>query len=345
MRSTQTKWWLLGGITIVILGLVLAAAELYLRWLMSQYWQEAAKKSVIQNNLLIHRKSTDPELVYELTPGASVTRDGILYQMNPQGFRDDDFGKPAPKEDNELRIVVIGDSVAWGWGVEMGEAWPQQLEKALQASFLDRKISIYNLAVNGYSTQQEVRTLESKGLVYEPDIVIVNYALNDPTIEEGGMWPYFAPITRIETWYRAKILWQGICNTVLAHLEQLPSPLPHNNPWDSTTMIHRALFDQVETGMLQLFQLQERHSFKVIFLVTPLFDFKKSEPYPWRGIHDLVRQKSQQYKFDYVDAQEYYKDYNSKKLSVDLIHPNTLGHSIIAQAMSKKIMASESIRH
>lgn len=312
---------------------------------MGQYWQEAVKQSGTQNNLLIHRKSLDPELVYELTPGASVTRDGVLYQINPQGFRDKDFGNPAPKEGNELRIVVIGDSVAWGWGVEMDKAWPQQLEQSLQAALPDRKVSVYNLAVNGYSTQQEVRALETKGLVYEPDLVIVNYSLNDPTIEEGGMWPYFAPITRMETWYRGKILWQGLCNTLLAYLGRLPSPLPHQDPWDYTTLIHGALFNQVESGMQKLSQLQKTHSLKVILLVTPLFDFKKNEPYPWQGIHDLVGQKSQDYGFDYLDAQAYYKDYNSKKLSVDLIHPNELGHAIIAEAMTKKIIASEIIHH
>lgn len=341
----NTKWWLLGGISIVIVLALIGATELYLRWLMNQYWQELSRQSITQNNLLIHRKSADPERVYELTPGASVTRDGILYQINPQGFRDDDFGNPAPKASHEFRIVVIGDSVAWGWGVRMEKAWPQQLEQSLQAAFPDRKVSVYNLAVNGYSTQQEVRTLETKGLAYEPDIVILNYALNDPTIEEGGMWPYFAPITRLETWYRARILWQGLCNTVLAELDQLPSPLPHHDPWDYTTLIHGALFDQVESGLQELSQLRKAHSLKVILLVTPLLDFKKNEPYPWRNIHDLLRRESEIYKFDFIDAQRYYTDYNSKILSVDLIHPNELGHTIIAEAMTQKIMATELMQH
>jgi lysophospholipase L1-like esterase len=193
--------------------------------------------------------------------------------------------------------------------------------------------------VNGYSTQQEVHMLEARGLAYDPDLVIINYALNDPTIEEGGMWIYFAPVTRVETWYRAKILWQGIRNTLLACLGQLPATLPHDDPWDYTTLIHGALFDQVETGMQELARLQQTHPLKVIWLVSPLFDFKKHQPYPWANVHHVLKEKSRQYGFMYVDAQEYYTGYNSKKLSVDPIHPNALGHAIIADEITKKILA------
>jgi len=339
--SVLGKWGWLGLLSIGILAAFIVCTELYLRWLMSQHWEKSSGSELTQKQLLIHRKSMDAELVYELTPGASAVRDGIHYQVNPQGFRDNDFSSPGPKTKHELRIVVIGDSVAWGWGVEMKDAWPQQLEQLLQNAFPERKISIYNMAVNGYSTRQEVRVLQTKGLVYEPDLVILNYALNDPTIEEGGMWPYFAPVTRMETWYRAKIMWQGLCNTILSYLDRLPSPLPHNDPWDYTTMIHGALFDQVEGSMQELSQMQRDYSFKTLLLITPLFDFKKNEPYPWRNIHNFVGKKSLGYGFDYIDAQEYYGHYNSKQLSVDLIHPNRLGHSIIAEAITQKIISGE----
>lgn len=329
----------MGLLVLVMLTLILLATEFYLRHVMRQYFQQASQQMEQQHNLLIHRRSRDPALVYELTPGASTTRDGILYQINDQGFRDDAFDGPTSKTSNEFRIVVMGDSVAWGWGVKMEEAWPQRLEQALALAIPDRKITVYNLAVNGYSTQQEARLLETKGLAYDPDLVIVNYALNDPTIEEGGMWPYFAPITRLETWYRSKMVWQGLRNTALDYLGQLPSPFPHNNPWDHTTLIHGALFHQVETGMQQLSTLQQNRPIKILWLVTPLFDFKKNQPYPWENIHRLLLEKCRQYDFAYVDIQPHYADYNSKKLAVDLIHPNALGHAIIADVMMKKIMA------
>jgi len=321
------------GFSLGFLLILVASAELYLRWLMNRHWDTAKTQQDTQSNLQIHQKSADAKLVYELRPGASTVREGILYQNNLQGFRDDEFTALPPLKD-EYRIVVIGDSVAWGWGVEMAQAWPQQLEKLLGETH-GKTIRVYNMAVNGYSTQQEVRLLETKGLAYQPDLVILNYALNDPTIEEGGMWPYFQPITRWEVLYRAKIFYAGI-KRAWRQYSQDPSAAT-SKPWDYTGMIHEALFDQVETGFEDLRKLQQQHQFKMLLMVTPLFDFKKNGPYAHEDIHQMLGNKSETYQFEFLDTQPSFKGLSGKTHSVDLIHPNVKGHTIISHAVAEKI--------
>lgn len=330
--------------TVVGLGLALgfvlilvASTELYMRWLMNRHWDTAKNHQDTQSNLQIHQKSSDPQLVYELRPGASTIREGILYQNNSQGFRDDEF-TALPHSKDEYRIVVIGDSVAWGWGVEMAQAWPQQLEKLLGEA-KRKPIRVYNLAVNGYSTQQEVRMLETKGLAYEPDLVILNYALNDPTIEEGGMWPYFQPITRWEGLYRTKIFWAGIKRAWRQDIQG--SSIATSKPWDYTGMIHEALFDQVETGFKSLKELQQQHEFKVLLMVTPFFNFQKNGSYDYEDIHQLLGNKSATYQFEFLDTQPAFKGLSGKKHSVDLIHPNAEGHTIISHAVAEKISSEK----
>jgi len=190
--SIQEKilYILIGLLPIIIL---LIATELHLRAQTAEWYdKKLSKNHALKNSLAIHRKSDDPLLVYELTPHAETTRQGILYKINAAGFRDDEFPIQAtPKQPKEYRIVVLGDSVAWGWGVDMNQAWPQRLEEELKTSLNNPQISVYNLAVNGYATPQEVRIFSKYGLGYQPDLVILNYVLNDPEVEDGGLSWYF----------------------------------------------------------------------------------------------------------------------------------------------------------
>jgi len=59
---------------------------------------------------------------------------------NSLGFRSEEL------DQNKKQIIVLGDSVAWGYGVSDEETMPYLLEQKLQS--LDYQVS--NLAVSGY---------------------------------------------------------------------------------------------------------------------------------------------------------------------------------------------------
>lgn len=94
---------------------------------------------------------------------------------NSKGFRDRErsYGKRGAK-----RIVVLGDSTAWGWGVEAEERFSDLLERQLVGW------EVINLANPGYSTDQELLLLETEGLGYRPDIVLLLFDRND--VVEGN---------------------------------------------------------------------------------------------------------------------------------------------------------------
>ncbi len=81
-RLLRSLTW---GVAILLPILVILAAEIGLRWyrnrnLDSQFWKTSA---------LIHKKSADPGLIYELVPGSEAIREGVRIKINPSGFRDD----------------------------------------------------------------------------------------------------------------------------------------------------------------------------------------------------------------------------------------------------------------
>jgi len=106
----------------------------------------------------------------------------ILYGLNPehpeissQGVRDDEV--PIPKPDGTLRILVLGDSVAYGRAVAKNKTFPNRLEGLLRERF--RSVEVINAGVSGYTAYNELQYYLTKGREFEPDIVIVAFCMND----------------------------------------------------------------------------------------------------------------------------------------------------------------------
>lgn len=142
--------------------------------------------------LKVHISSPDRTLAYQLNPGSSIFRDNVNYAINSRGFRDDEF--PANPPEDAWRVLVLGDSVAFGNSVEMRDAFPQVLEEMLGEAVSPGtpKPIVYNLGVGGYSTKQEIRLLELTAAEFKPDFIILNYVLNDPDVNDGGLSALFA---------------------------------------------------------------------------------------------------------------------------------------------------------
>ena len=90
---------------------------------------------------------------------------------NSRGLRDSekDFAKPP----GTRRIVVLGDSSMWGYGVENEEMFSTILQELIPGT------ETVNLGVNGYSTVQELVRFETEGLRYEPDLTVLAFCWND----------------------------------------------------------------------------------------------------------------------------------------------------------------------
>jgi hypothetical protein len=130
------------------------------------------------DNAVLYRPS--PTRLYELRPAvdALVGRKAIHIHINAAGQRDD-RDLPTEKPVGVFRVVVLGDSFTFGGKVQLERTFSPSLERALGALDRSRRYEVVNLSVPGYNTEQEMLGLKEAGLVYHPDLVIVNYVLND----------------------------------------------------------------------------------------------------------------------------------------------------------------------
>jgi len=106
--------------------------------------------------------------------------DGKFLTTNQWGLRGDDFPKEKPA--GEFRILCLGDSVTFGFGLDMGEDYPARLENIL--NIRDKGSPRYraiNTGVDAYSTREEVEYYLRFGAGFNPDKVILGICLNDVT--------------------------------------------------------------------------------------------------------------------------------------------------------------------
>jgi hypothetical protein len=73
-----------------------------------------------------------------------------------------------------------------------------------------------NLAVPGYNTAQEMLTLKEKGLAYRPDLVIVNFVLND----DGRMVQLVPRASRLPSGLRKLLKRSDLVQSVYAFVKQ-----------------------------------------------------------------------------------------------------------------------------
>ena len=103
---------------------------------------------------------------------------GVPVHINRLELRDQREYELA-KRPNTFRILVLGDSVTFGHGSVSEHTYPFLLEQRLKAWRPDVDWQVWNAAVPGYNTSQELAHLLEAGPRAQPDLVIVGFFEND----------------------------------------------------------------------------------------------------------------------------------------------------------------------
>lgn len=120
-------------------------------------------------------KIPDPDLVYKHRPGLHRIYQGVTVTTNELGLRDRPLER---KGEREFRILVLGDSVTFGWGVAEEETFVRRLEKKL-ALEVGGTVRTVNAGVGSYNTVIEGAFFKKYVDVINPDVVILLYTPND----------------------------------------------------------------------------------------------------------------------------------------------------------------------
>jgi lysophospholipase L1-like esterase len=116
----------------------------------------------------------DPRVFWKLKPNQNCyTKIGHKpVHINSQGTRGPEFDPVKPA--NTLRILSLGDSRTFGWGLTEAETYSGRLEQLLR-QYLGgrRRVEVINAGVNAWSYDQINAYFRHTALRYQPDIVVL----------------------------------------------------------------------------------------------------------------------------------------------------------------------------
>jgi len=371
LRRTALRWALAVGSTIVALLFAEAALRLghYVRDdrrpLDVQLRSFRAEATSSMHNLDlgdIVQPSRDPGIVYELRPNARGRFVDQPLLINSQGLHDYEYSRR--KAPGTFRIVGVGDSSLFGWGVPFEDTSLKVLERRLNEQSRGQKFEVINFAVPGYNTAMEAETFVARCLDYAPDLVLLNFNTNDYDVPNFMRRP--GDLATLRKSYLVDLAY-SVYDGVMG-LDRYPPPFDFMN---RTTALRQAehldedpaLPDEYRymvgaKGVVRALErlaaaTRERNIPFVVYTVKayPGLD-PKYERDEWRdGQRELLERESRRLGFHFLNDYSYYMKYLNEhpEANLDTVfavsktdgHPNTLAHSIDAQAIFDYLVARQ----
>ena len=343
------KSWLFRAALLVPLLLLLAILEIGAR--VAAFYNDATLQRGLEdvgqaadgNEFSLQhiiRWHDNPKLIYELVPGLSGSFRGAALSINDAGFRGPPLMPEKPAD--AFRVLGLGDSVMFGWGVGDHEFYLARLGELLQSAMPQRQVQWLNSAVPGYNTVNEVETLERKLLGYGPDVVILDYVRNDLHVPGflRKSQPYFSlRESFLARWVRNSL--RGL-HTPDQGLERPPDAFrredfvgqEHLIPEEYRSVIGMPAF---RAAAARLRELADQHGFRVIVVAHYGFDEQPLAVFDSLGFEVVDGYPRVQ---AFLRAQGI-TQYAGSDLAVGDgdAHPSALLHGMIAEWLAEQILA------
>jgi hypothetical protein len=297
--------------------LTLGVVEFLLRNFMPIDYRRPASELPQVAREIIYQAADVPGLDYELVPGVDTEAHGVSVTTNSYGMRG-----PEPDPTRPEKIIVLGDSFTFGFGVQQDEIFPAVMQTELAATDFD----ILNLAVSGYATHHEAAALKYKGLIWAPDVIIVGYVLNDPETE---------PIQQLPAYFATPEWWQysHVLRLVARGAKRISMLAYGGGNYYNYLHANPATWQSVVDGFGDITAMVDPES-RVIVVIFPDL-WHDWDAYPYSDLHAQVTREAQLHDFEVIDLRQKYETYAPAELRVSGVdgHPNWLAHELAAEAI------------
>ncbi|MBI3252604.1 MAG: hypothetical protein HYZ52_04750 [Candidatus Omnitrophica bacterium] len=272
-------------------------------------------------------------------------RYGHPIRLNSRGYRDKEYS--FDKLAGVYRILVLGDSVAFGDGVAVEDAFPDQLEDLLnEAGPSGRKIEVINTGIRGYNTVQEFLLLKEEGLGYNPDLVLLCYVDNDaePFSNQDGL------IDKRNEWLIAAKDFIKRHSYLYAFFRKNFEVMRHRVTPEKFNEHYSDQFRPDHPGWSASYRAleaiqkitRERGIGFLLAVYPELVGTAPDEKYPddLMKIQRQVLEAGRSLSIDTLDLLPAIQGHDARELRIapnDWFHPNRRGHRLVAEAVSRAV--------
>jgi len=308
----------------------------------------------------------DPDLVFALAPNQDSFAADKPIRTNSRGLREAEFNAPSIHE--RLRLLWLGDSIVFGYGVSDQDVVTHRVEVLLEQHGM--KAETVNTAVPGYNTEQEVQFLTRQGVSYHPDWVIVGFCWNDINDQVGArVCPNGWLVSGSAEGACEPSFWDSadgyaIRNLVkrsrlaYATLEGMRSVRGMMSPEDHSlfrsevfegrdTNRVRTGWERVDGAFEQLRVLSESRGFIPLIVAFPL-PLSMEREFPRSSYPSRLREIASRHGLRFLDLEpafrKAFQGHESLFIAYDADHPNAAGHDVAAQAVVDLLLESRKER-
>lgn len=255
---------------------------------------------------------------------------------NNVGLRQGPVTPPAPGEE---RVLMLGDSVTFGWGVNVEEAFPHQVEIRMAAA--GHPVQAINSGVIGYNSRQELAYLKLHGDELRPKAVILMYVDNDieaidpqrvhlgvlpnPLKDPKGAADYFLSMSRVYFMVHqiGPVIWGGPSRS----LAEKRASAGWKDSMDSVAAMARYCRERGIPFAVFFFRMTS----------DPVSDALQA---------DLIKEAGED-NFYYCDTLPWFQGKNFRQLTNSFIdiHPNGPGHAILADGITQFMLQKHMVDH
>lgn len=280
----------------------------------------------------LYRRS--PALLWELTPNLTAAPDNdesYRIDTNSLGLRCGEI--PAQRSPDEFRILVIGDSTAFGWLLDEKNTFPYLLQRNLKLHSQGKNIRVINGAVCGYSSLQGLAFMNEKGWNLSPDLIIAAFN-NDPITdftedEKRTPSPRILPLLNFLNRFRV----YSVVRDLVVRSRINPEDDVSVPPGKGIARVSKQKYSEIyET----LYAQAKNRGTKLLLVSLPLKEEMRNYP----GMNDyreILKSFAEKNQIPFLDEYHKWQNPSRENMFMDGMHPTGQGHKIISDDLEELI--------
>ena len=280
----------------------------------------------------LKRPVENPDLSFAHAPNRSAFLMGVPVSINSEGMRDREFSLEKPP--GVYRVMMLGDSTTFGWGVRQEDTAAKSLERKLNEALPPEfnHAEVMNTGVGNYDTVQEVTYYETIGWKYHPDLVVLVFFINDPEpvpVEKKGFL--------IDRSYLIAFATNRI-DGVMRHAGVRPDWKTY---YASLYNDDRPGFQACKNALISLANSTRSHDAKLLVAILPELHQINGDSYPFRAAHQKIKDVTSAENVPVLELIDGLKDRGPEEtLWVTFLddHPNAKANNLISDQLEQWIL-------
>lgn len=253
--------------------------------------------------------------------------------------------RPRPEKAPEtFRVMFLGDSFTWGWGVDWDVTFAARLARWLPQLDSERRFEVVNWSRPGWNSWREWLSVRDELAEWDPDLLILAYVLNDAE-------PTAADEIRQVRAALARRTPGGALSSFLYRRSRLTrrgfDAFENRRLRRELVAYYHGLYEadgwrRSKRALKLLRQATAALDVPMLLVLFPIFDSDLDDDYAYRDLHAQVAAAARELDIPYFDLLPTYEGIDGRELAaVPFVdpHPSPHAHWLAATAILERLLA------